>query len=294
MTARIWVAACGAVLSLGLAGPVLAGDTPFDEGRLLLTGGVTNIEGAGGGGLATWATITGYGSDRGFGANSHFTYVKVPDFELRDYGVSASVFNRVELSYTREDFDTGRTGAKLGLGNGFTFSQDVYGAKVRVVGDAVYDQDEWLPQIAVGAQVKQANQGAIIHAVGGRSDHGVDWYVAATKVLLNENLVLNGTVRFTKANQTGLLGFGGDKSDSYHPEFEGSAGYLLTKRLLVGGEFRTKPDNLGFAKEDNWWDVFVAYAINKHLSVTAAYADLGDIATFKNERGLYLSLQAGF
>ena len=37
-----------------------------------------------------------------------------------------------------------------------------------------------------------------------------------------------------------------------------------------------------------------AYAVNKHLSVTAAYADLGTIATFKGQRGLYLSLQAGF
>ena len=27
---------------------------------------------------------------------------------------------------------------------------------------------------------------------------------------------------------------------------------------------------------------------------TAAYADLGEIATFKGQRGLYLSLQAGF
>jgi len=38
----------------------------------------------------------------------------------------------------------------------------------------------------------------------------------------------------------------------------------------------------------------VAYALNNTLSVTAAYADLGDIATFGNRRGVYVSLQAGF
>ena len=59
-------------------------------------------------------------------------------------------------------------------------------------------------------------------------------------------------------------------------------------------EYRTKPDNLVGLKEDDWVDVFAAYAINKHLSVTAAYADLGQIVTFKGQRGLYLSLQAGF
>ncbi|OYW91182.1 MAG: hypothetical protein B7Z13_13210 [Caulobacterales bacterium 32-67-6] len=40
--------------------------------------------------------------------------------------------------------------------------------------------------------------------------------------------------------------------------------------------------------------MFAAYAVNKNLSITAAYADLGDIATFEDQRGLYLSIQAGF
>ena len=41
-------------------------------------------------------------------------------------------------------------------------------------------------------------------------------------------------------------------------------------------------------------DVFAAYAINKSVSVTAAYVDLGQIATFRHQRGVYLSIQAGF
>ena len=106
--------------------------------------------------------------------------------------------------------------------------------------------------------------------------------------------MLDGTIRMTKANQTGLLGFGGDRSNAYHAEFEGSAGYLVSKRLLVGGEYRSKPNNLGFASESNWWDLFAAYAVNKHLSATIAYADLGSIATFRRQRGAYISLQAGF
>lgn len=263
-------------------------------GKLLLTGGVSALEGGAGGGLATWALIGGAETSRGVGGTVHATYVNVPDYELRSAGVALGLFDRVELSLARQEFDTGATGAKLGLGKGFTFKQDIAGVKVRVLGDAVYDQDIWLPQVAVGAQIKQNNQNAVIHAVGGRSDTGVDYYAAATKLLLDKSLVLNGTVRLTKANQTGLLGFGGDQRDSYSTQFEGSAGWLVSKRVLVGAEYRTKPDNLGFAKESDWVDVFVAYALNKTLSVTAAYADLGDIATFKNQRGLYLSLQAGF
>ncbi len=269
--------------------------TPYaDSGRLLLTQGVSNVEGAAGGGLASWAVISGYGTRDSIGGNVHFTNVSLPAYQFRTYGASAGLFDRVELSYARQDFDTGGTGVKLGLGRGFTFHQDVVGAKLKLVGDAVYDQDSLLPQVSVGVQYKHNDRGAVIHFVGGKDDTGVDYYLAATKVLLNSNLVLNATIRATKANQIGLLGFGGDKNNHYQPEFEGSVGYLLTRKLVVGAEYRTMPDNLGFAKQDNWLDVFAAYTLNKNLSLTVAYADLGSIATFQHQRGAYVSLQAGF
>lgn len=293
MRSRLVVTAAAAA-TLAFGGGAAAAAETEPGGKLLLTGGVSALEGGAGGGLATWALIGGNETSRGVGGSAHATYVNVPDYELHSAGVTLGLFDRVELSLARQDFDTGATGAKLGLGEGFTFKQTVAGVKVRVLGDAVYDQDTWLPQVAVGAQIKQNNQNAVIHAVGGRSDTGVDYYAAATKLLLDKSLVVSGAVRLTKANQTGLLGFGGDKNDSYQAQFEGSAGWLVSKRLLVGAEYRTKPDNLGFAKEGDWADVFVAYAFNKTVSVTAAYADLGDIATFRNQRGLYVSLQAGF
>jgi len=307
---KIAIKISGLALGLGLAGAVHAQDAaappppaaggpslsiPYvDSGRLLLTQGVSNIEGAAGGGLASWAVISGYGTRDAVGGNVHATYVSLPGYTLRDYGVSAGLFDRVELSYTREAFDTGSTGAKLGLGKGFTFDQDVVGAKVKLFGDAVYDQNSFIPQVAAGLQYKHNDQDAIVHAVGAKEADGVDYYVAATKVLLDQSLVLDATLRLTKANQTGILGFGGDRSDSYHPEFEGSAGYLVTRHLVIGAEYRTKPNNLGFAKESDWYDLFAAYALNKNLSVTLAYADLGSIATFNNQRGVYVSLQAGF
>lgn len=263
-------------------------------GKLLLTGGVSSLEGAGGGGLATWALTTGYGAEDGIGGNVHATYVSLPDYELRSVGAAVGLWDRVELSVARQEFDTGSTGALLGLGNGFTFTQDVVGVKVKLIGDAVYGQDSWMPQVAVGIQHKSNDQGAVITAVGGRDDEGTDVYIAATRLFLSESLLVNGTVRWTRANQTGLLGFGGDRNNDLEPQFEGSVGYLLTRNLLVGAEYRTKPDNLGFAAEDDAFDVYAAYAFNKTVSVTAAYVDLGSIATFGDQRGLYLSLQVGF
>ncbi len=275
-----------------------AGGAAADEwregGRLLLTNGVSTIEGSSGGGLATWAVIAGEETKNGIGASAHATYLPLPNYQLRDYGVAVGVFNRLELSYAREEFDTGSTGGKLGLGDGFTFHQDVVGAKLRVLGDLVYDQDALLPQISVGVQYKHNEQGAVIAAIGGKSADGTDFYVAATKLFLDQSLLLNATVRMTKANQTGILGFGGDLGNSYSPEFEGSAAYLLTRRLAIGAEYRTKPNNLGLARESNWYDVFAAYALTRNLSLTAAFADTGSIVTFKSQRGPYLSLQAAF
>lgn len=277
---------------LVLACPALA-DELRPSGKLLLTGGVSDIEGAGGGGLATWATITGYETRDGVGANVHGTLVSLPDYQFTAWGAAVGFRDRVEASYTRQAFNTQDVGAKLGIGKDFTFHQDVLGLKLRVAGDAVYGQNSWMPQIAVGAQYKKADRGALVKALGAKDDHGVDWYVAATKVLLGQSLVLDGTVRATRANQTGLLGFGGPKNGNYQAQFEGSAALLLTRRLAVGVEYRSKPDNLGL-KEDDWMDAFAAYAFNKSLSVTAGYADLGKIATFGGQRGLYLSLQSGF
>ena len=294
MNSRGVILALLSALALSVGGQAQARSERIDGGKLLLTGGVNTVEGSGGGGLATWATITGYETREGIGGNVHFTYAKVSDFELRSFGGAAGFGDRVELSYARQAFDTGDAGAKLGLGQGFTFHQDVVGAKFRLFGDAIYDQDTPMPQVSAGVQYKRNDKPDIIQAVGGKHRDGVDYYVAATKLLLDKSLLLNATVRLTKANQTGLLGFGGDKGDSYQPQFEGSAAYLVSKRLAVGAEYRTKPSNLGFAKENDWLDVFAAFAFTKHLSATVAYVDLGSIATFKDQRGVYLSLQAGF
>lgn len=281
------------LLVLSFAAPVAAEELETG-GKLLLTGGVSTIEGSGGGGLATWATTTGYGAAGQVGGNIHGTLVTLPDFELRSWGAAVGLHDRVELSYARQTFDTRDAGAALGLGKGYTFNQDIWGVKVVFLGDAVYDQDRLLPQIAVGAQYKRNDRGPVIAAVGGEDDTGTDYYVAATKLLLDRSLLLNGAVRMTKANQTGLLGFGGPNGGDYSAQFEGSVAWLATRRLAFGAEYRSKPSNLAFAREDDWVDLFAAYAVNKNLSVTAAWVDLGEIATFKDQRGFYLSLQAGF
>ena len=276
------------------AAPTWAQETPNTGGKLLLTAGVSQVEGAAGGGLTPWAVIGGYGTDGQFGGSAFLTRVDVGDYRLDTVGVLVGLHDRVELSIARQRFDTEKVGGLLGLGDGFTLQQDIVGIKVRVAGDAVLDSDRAMPQIAIGAQYKRNDQGAVLDFIGAESDSGTDVYVSATKLMLAHGLLLNGTLRFTKANQIGILGFGGDRHDGYRPQLELSAAYLLTRTLAIGAEYRTKPDNLSIAGEDDWKDVFIAWAPNRRVSLTVAYVDLGNIVIRDHQRGVYASLQVGF
>lgn len=284
--------------------------------KLLLTGGVSQLEGAAGGGLTPWAVIGGYGTNNEIGGNLHYTYAKTGDFNLNSFGLTLGFYDRIELSVAEQKFDVSDLRKKVRNGLGAdavgrdTLDQTIVGLKVRILGEAVLDADTWLPQVAIGLQYKKNHDDEFITGgvVGAKKDHGTDLYASATKLLLDKNLLLNSTIRFTKANQFGLLGFGGEKNNSYRPQLELSAAYLLRKDLAIGAEYRMKPNNLentvGGAvnlQEDDAFDVFVAYAPTKNISLTAAYVYLGNIATVKavgadygKQDGLYLSAQVGF
>jgi hypothetical protein len=286
--------ACTTLLLLATA--VQAGP---DLGRLTATGGVSQVEGAGGGGLVPWALITGYGSRDSWGANAHYTVLRTQDYSLDSAGVAVGIADRVELSLAQQHFR-----GSLAPLDQLSIRQDIVGIKVKLAGDAVYDQDRAMPQIAAGALFKRnrgiAGLGALgvtrVTELGATDDSGTDYYLAATKLLLDSSLLVGATVRATKANQMGLLGFGGDRRDNYQAMLEVSGAYMFSRKLVAGVEYRQKPRNLSVDKEKAYYDVFVAYFPSKHVSVTGAYVALGDITVFNptRQRGFYLSVQTGF
>lgn len=286
-----------AALSLALAcvaSPAWAEDAPvIDGGKLLLTNGVSTIEGTSGGGVATWATIAGLETDRGIGLSGHVTLIELPDYGWQSHGVALGIANRIELSYARQNFDTRNVGTALGLGQGYTLNQDVFGAKVRLFGDTVYGAP-LLPQISIGVEHKRNRDTPVARAVGAAHDKGTDFTLSATKLFLSHSVLVNATARLTKANQAGLLGFGTAGNDDHSLQFEGSVAYQLSRRAVIGAEYRTKPDNLAIAREDDWLDLFAAYALTDNLTLTAAYVDLGSIATFDKQRGGFVSAQLAF
>ncbi len=300
------------MLSIALCAAFMPAVAHSETGKLLLTGGVSTVDGAAGGGLTPWAVIGSLATDGEIGFTAHATRVNTRDYGLSTYGAALGWNERVEVSFAKQDLDTGITGTLLGA-PGLRLKQDILGFKVRVAGDAVLDSDSLMPAIALGVQIKSLGSTALdatLTALGAKRS-GTDYYVSATKLFLAQGILVNGTLRATKANQNGLLGFGatlGGARNSYEILPEISVAMLLRKDMAVGVEYRKMSNRLQVAgnaaglgdglKSSDWKDVFIAWQPIKNLSLTIAYVDLGQIvpATTAKRRqtGTYLSAQVAF
>jgi hypothetical protein len=264
----------------------LLGPTAHAGGRLIATGGATQIEGAAGGGLVPWAVLGGYGTRGQNGATAFVTAADTGDYRLSAAGAAWVWNNRLELSLARQALALPAPGGRLG--------QNILGAKLRLAGNAVYGP--W-PQISLGVQHKRTTE-AVPAAIPAEADRGTDVYLSAGRVffarLAGRNVYLNAGLRSTEANELGLLGFGGPAGDGRDWVFDGAAAVFLDRRTAVGVEYRQKPEQLGAIEESDWTSAFVAWFPSKQVSLTAAWVDLGTVATLSDQRGLYLSVEAAF
>jgi hypothetical protein len=271
---------CGALMLWLLIFPLAAHAA---DGKLLATGGLVSVEGTAGGGLTPWAVIAGYGEANQIGAAAALSYASLDDYSLRSGSVALGLYNRVELSLAQERLDFSGTDVHLG--------QRIFGAKVRLAGDLIYDN---MPQLSLGVQRKASTSSSTLRTLGIDANSGTDVYISAGRVWLNgpfgRNFLLNGTLRNTAAQQTGLLGF----ARARNWEAEATAALLLNRRWALGGEYRQKPDAFDALKEDDWKSVFLAYFPNKNLSFALAYLGLGAIGGKPAQNGYFLTVQGAF
>lgn len=311
----------------------------YDDGKVFLTGGVFTVDGAGGGGAVPWATISGYETRDGINGGVGFTYANLPALQLTVIGGAVGFYDRFELSYAQHNLslnlsnlDTVALAAEAaGLDIGTdpwnsTIKMDVLGAKLRVLGDAVYTSDSWIPQVAVGGLWKKNSSEELIHTLGAAEAEDWEAYVAATKVFFRYSTLVNVTARYTSANQIGLTGFGscdsnGDCQNDKEVRLEASVAHLVAKNTAIGFEYQQHGGNLdgrsvnignldlsaltsiigGGAQasltqkeESDWWDIFFAYAPNKKISFVVAYLMLGNISVSPDNNGFYFSTHLTF
>ena len=279
-----WRTLATVLLGCALPHAAYAGD------RLVGTWGVTQAEGAAGGGLTPWALIAGSGSRDQTAATAYATrWRSQGGYQLHAAGAAVGIHDTIELSLARWRFGLSDTVP------GQSIDMDIVGAKWRVWGDALHDQDRWWPQVALGFQHKRNRSMAVPTALGARRASDTEPYASATKLwlggLAGHNVLGNLTLRATRANQFGLLGFGGDLGERRRLHPEASLAVLLRDDLALGAEWRSKPSNLGVFGEQSAHDVFLAWFPTRHLSATLSYLNLGDIAGKTSQRGWYVSLQ---
>jgi hypothetical protein len=254
---------------------------------------VTTIDGQGGGGLVPWALLASSPSVSITGLNTQ-------NLGINSIAVNGGIANRVELSYAHTTVDV------VPLTTANLASIDNYGFKVKLndMGD--------LPQFSIGVVNKQASgsllDSTVVPAVK-NSKSGTDVYIAATKVvnIAGTNVLLNGVIRASKANQLGALGFGGGNAAgaktgySYKPEV--SAEVFASDNVLIGAEYRAEPANGvtatdGVLHQNAAYDLNIVYIASKNLALTAAYVNLGQVAPAiagsNRQAGMYLQAQVTF
>jgi len=290
---KYWVAGALSAMALGMSAQAMA--LPI------------MLEGAGGGGVNPWALIANGGKNAVTPAVFGTYGSTNSGFNLYSAGVNFSILNKAEIYYDHQDFGLpGSLSADLGTNS---IEQNIVGAKYQVYGGSGL-----IPALAVGFNYHMTNK--YIPSILGVHHNGADFYVAATGIypVAGSNLLLDADLYVTKSNYMGLLGQGGPGKDSYHVEGGASVGYFLAKDVVLGAEVRTFPTNnltpdngaLGAGsdfRQSNWYDGFIAYMPSPHLSVVAAFLDLGNLVNAPNaphpsynanQNGFYLNVNGSF
>ena len=263
---------------------------------------ITGLDGQAGGALVPWALLSS-------GPTVAVTHLGTQNLGVNSVAANTSFANRVEVSYAHTMLDV--TGSALGGANN-TGAVDNLGLKVKL-----NDMGDLMPQFALGTVYKKANGDLMSNAVNGGaplalgiSTSSADFYGAASKIVNvgGKTVLLNGVLRATKANQMGLLGFGGGSAagakTGYSVEPELSAELFAADNVIVGAEYRAQPSNgvaatNGALHQNSAYDLHIVYVANKNFTLTAAYANLGQVApgvvgSSNKQNGMLVQAQVNF
>ncbi|KXS30375.1 MAG: Uncharacterized protein AWT59_3500, partial [Candidatus Gallionella acididurans] len=211
------------------------------------------------------------------------SHLNTQNLDVNIVAANTSFANRVEVSYAHSMLDV--TGSALGNNN--IDAVDNFGLKVKL-----NDMGDSMPQFALGMVYKKASGNLVDNVLTpalGIDSSSTDVYGAASKIVNvgGKNVLLNGVLRATKANQMGLLGFGGGSTagakTGYSIEPEVSVEMFAADNVVFGAEYRAQPNNSvagtsGVLHQNSAYDLNVVYVANKNLTLTAAYANLGAVA----------------
>lgn len=221
------------------------------------------------------------------------TYANIGDGRhMEAFTANETLWGRFELGYALNHFGLGRLPEDIEAATGVnTIEDSVYlhnfNARFQLLKEGDF-KIPWMPALTIGLHYKNNNDTDVIDSrlqgaftrIGIEDNDGVDVTLYASKMIksLPRPLMLNLGVRSTEAAQIGLFGF----TDERRTVFEGNFGVLVLDNLVIGGEYRQKPDEFDaisglVEEEDDWWDGFITYIASDNLTMSIAFANFGDV-----------------
>lgn len=207
---------------------------------------------------------------------------------LKVVTLTEAVTDRVELGYSHQDLDLGDLPAAIESATSVRISEGSVGLQQFSARVLLGKESKRSPAVTFGVHYKtnadtsaiDRELGGTLHGIGVTGDSGWDYTLYASKLLTGGRrpVLINAGLRSTQAAHTGLLGFTDDRS----LVAEGSVVVFTTSRLLLGAEYRQKPDNYTplpglIGGEDDWWTLCAAYIADSRTTVAGGYAHLGEV-----------------
>lgn len=211
---------------------------------------------------------------------------------LEAYTLTETIGGRVELGYAFNRLDIGDLDTDIMAAGLPDIQEDTvelhnFNARALLLKEGDFDQS-WMPAVTLGLHYKHnstvddidSRLGGALDANGIEDDAGVDVSLYASKLFTStpRPFFINAGLRSTKAAHIGLLGFTDDRKTL----FEANFGVLVLDNLVIGGEYRQKPDEYTpiptlIEKEEDWWSAFITYVVNDQMTASIAYIHMGDV-----------------
>lgn len=222
-----------------------------------------------------------------------YSYMNISTKHLHTFAITQTFYNRIEIGYALGHLWLGSVYDDIKKAGLNPVRKDVYlhhfNFRAKLIEENSCDLP--LPALTAGVHFKyneglddiNRRVGNAFNSIGYDKPYGTDFTLTATKMfpelLCGRPLILTAGLRFSKAAQLGLLGFG----HSYRATFEGSVVALPTDWLVLGYEFRQKKSpysemNGLVGSEDAWQAISASVIVNKHLTISALGGLCGNIA----------------
>ena len=267
-----------------------------------------SIEGTGGICITQTAYLINPSTDNGWiGMPSvGFAFAGIGDHDFESVAATITLAKRVEVSFAHERFGLGGWPKDVFRATGLDIGPHTVRMNTASVRALLIEENGWVPAVTVGAHykhnldIKRIDKDLMGTCTSlGMDDHrGWEGTLIISKTftdILPRPFIVSAGIRNTGAAQTGLLGFNSHRDTVV----EANAVLFVTDSLLLGAEYRQKPNNLDrlaglVGHEDDWWTLCAAYIVNDRVTISGGYGNFGNILNADEENVWAIKMKVEF